>query len=271
VTVEAGQTGAVRVRNWMVVVLAVVSGGTDALGYLALGGVFASVMTGNMVLLGINVSEHGARGAVHTGIALICYVVGCAVGARIAGSRQPRDGVWPVAVTCALAAEFALSVAVTIGWWATHGHPHGTQQTTLLALAAIGLGIQSSAVGRFGVSGLSSTYLTGTLTTAVSNLVHRRRGNVRHNGLVLLGLIGGAALGTLLARYATMAAPLLMVVALGTVVTVAATTLHGAGADGRSSGRPRSGRDRTIAVFTRVYGNAKVDKWAHRARNQGRS
>jgi uncharacterized membrane protein YoaK (UPF0700 family) len=35
----------------------------------------------------------------------------------------------------------------------------------LLALTALALGIQSAAIQRFGVLGLSTTYLTGTLTT----------------------------------------------------------------------------------------------------------
>jgi uncharacterized membrane protein YoaK (UPF0700 family) len=41
-------------RNALVVVLIVASGSVDAVGFLRLGGVFTSVMTANMVLLGVS-------------------------------------------------------------------------------------------------------------------------------------------------------------------------------------------------------------------------
>ena len=43
----------IRVRNAAAMALAAASGGTDAIGYLALGHVFTSAMTGNLTLLGI--------------------------------------------------------------------------------------------------------------------------------------------------------------------------------------------------------------------------
>jgi uncharacterized membrane protein YoaK (UPF0700 family) len=42
----------IRVRNAAAAALAVTSGATDAIGYLALGHVFTSAMTGNLTLLG---------------------------------------------------------------------------------------------------------------------------------------------------------------------------------------------------------------------------
>jgi nickel-dependent lactate racemase len=67
-TPTAADAGAVeparglRLRQSLVVALAVVSGATDAIGLLALGGAFTSVMTGNMVIFGVSASSgDGAR------------------------------------------------------------------------------------------------------------------------------------------------------------------------------------------------------------------
>jgi uncharacterized membrane protein YoaK (UPF0700 family) len=93
----------------------------------------------------------------------------------------------------------------------------------LLLCTATALGIQSSTVQRFGVSGMSTTYLTGTLTTVVMRLA-RGRGvrEVWHSIEILLGLIVGAAAGAGILLLAPLFAPLLQLVALGSVVVVAA-------------------------------------------------
>jgi uncharacterized membrane protein YoaK (UPF0700 family) len=48
----------IRVRNGAAMFLAAASGATDAIGYLALGNVFTSSMTGNLALLGIALAHH---------------------------------------------------------------------------------------------------------------------------------------------------------------------------------------------------------------------
>lgn len=94
-------------------------------------------------------------------------------------------------------------------------------------LNALALGIQSSTVQRFGVAGLSTTYLTGTLTTLISRLTsgHRLR-DVTPSALTLVGLITGAALGALLATRAPMWAPLAQLGSLAIVLTAAVTAIR---------------------------------------------
>ena len=65
-------------------VLAVNSGATDAIGFVGLGGVFTSVMTGNMVLLGVSISQWDGTLALHTLLVIACFALGCGIGARIA-------------------------------------------------------------------------------------------------------------------------------------------------------------------------------------------
>lgn len=208
-------------RNRLVVVLAVTSGAADALGFLALGSAFTSVMTGNMVLFGVATAHGDVSGMLLTSVAIGAFVAGAALGTRVAGSPAPDDPVWPVAVTRALAVECVLFTGVGIAWWALGSDPPSSAYLPLLAASAAALGLQSSAIQRFGVSGLSTTYLTGTLTTVVIRLTsgHGFRA-VRHSAVILLGLIVGAGLMAALIVVSPVLVPVLLVLSVGGVLAV---------------------------------------------------
>lgn len=201
------------------VVLAVTSGATDAIGFLALGSAFTSVMTGNMVLLGVGAADGDVALVLSCSVAIVSFVVGAAIGARVAGSPRKGDCFWPSAVTVALYIELVLLLAFAVCWWALASAPGDSWLLPLLGLNAAALGLQSSAIQRFGVSGLSTTYLTGTLTTVVIKLIggHGLR-KVGHSLTILLGLIVGAAAGTVLVRFAPMAVPAVQLLTLATVI-----------------------------------------------------
>ena len=212
---------AVRLRDASAIALAITSGATDALSFLALGGAFTSVMTGNLVLLGISIGHPNGALAQQIAVAIIGYIAGCAVGVRIAGIAKPDDPSWPPTIARALAVEFCLFVLYAAGWWAAGGKPAGALAAGLLGLSAVALGIQSATVQRFGVSGLSTTYLTGTLTTLVSRFATRRRSldDSRHL-LILAGLVVGAALAAVLAFYGRAFAPLMQLVPLSIAIGI---------------------------------------------------
>src|SRR5687767_5950204 len=110
-------------RDCVVVILAVTSGATDAIGFLALGSAFTSVMTGNMVLFGIGLAHGDVSVLVLTAAAIASFVAGAAVGARVAGSPAGGDRYWPTAVTRAIAVEFALFAVFAGFWWALGSAP----------------------------------------------------------------------------------------------------------------------------------------------------
>jgi uncharacterized membrane protein YoaK (UPF0700 family) len=209
-------------RDRLVVLLALVSGATDATGFLSLGGAFASVMTGNMVLVGVAV---GSGDGSLVGLLLFAiggYVAGAALGARVAGAPREADPLWPRAVSRGLLVELALFAVFAVAWWALGSDPGETSAAGLLGLTALALGIQSSAIQRFGVPGLSTTYLTGTLTTVVIRLVSRQPlRTVRHSATILLGLVAGAGLAAALVTLAPWSAPTLQVSLLAAVLVVA--------------------------------------------------
>src|ERR1700710_1249261 len=106
-----------RLRDPLVVLLALNSAPTDAIGFLALGGAFTSVMTGNMVLLGLSAARHNGSAAEHAGLAVVFFIVGCALGTRVAGTAQKGQAIWPAAVSRAFAVQLGLGVVFAVGWW----------------------------------------------------------------------------------------------------------------------------------------------------------
>jgi uncharacterized membrane protein YoaK (UPF0700 family) len=222
-----------RLRDGAAVILAITSGATDAISFLTLGGTFTSVMTGNLVLLGVAVGHADSGLARHIGVAVIGYIAGCMVGTRITGAPVDGEGVWPAAVTRGLAVEAGLFMLYASAWWAVGGRPSGPATVVLLSLCALALGIQSTSVKRFGVADLSSTYLTGTLTTLVMRVATGGplRGVTRHFLLLIALLCGGAIAAALLAVHARAAVPLVQLLPLGAVVIIA--IWHGRTAFGR--------------------------------------
>jgi len=204
-----------RVRLVLVFFLTINSGATDAIGYLALGGAFTSVMTGNIILLGISAAHANGELAGHVAVAIACYVAGCVIGARLAGTPQGGDPVWPFAVTRALVVELGVVLIYAVGWWINGDRPSSAAELALLAVNAVALGIQSSTVQRFGVSGLSTTYMTGTLTMLAVRLAsgHGFRA-VADSAVLLVGLFGGAVLAALLLVHVRALVPLVQVACL---------------------------------------------------------
>ena len=208
-----------RTRDVLIVTLTLVTGATDAIGFIRLGGVFTSVMTGNMVLMGVAAGKGEGALAIHTGVAFVTYVMGSFIGGRVAGRPSEGDDVWPRAISWALCVELALFAAFAIGFEMAGAAPVGISTYVLLGLNATALGVMSGAILRFGISGLSTTYLTGTLTTVVARLGSHRsvRGSGR-NVALLLGLVAGASIGATLAIDVPRAAPAVQLVILAAVI-----------------------------------------------------
>jgi uncharacterized membrane protein YoaK (UPF0700 family) len=122
-------------------------------------------------------------------------------------------------VTRALLVELGVLLLFAVGWEATGGHPSSSMQLPLLAINAVALGVQSSTTQRFGVSGLSTTYLTGTLTGVVIRLTSGGGLRDAAGSMQILGaLVAGAAAGGALTLHAPAWAPLVPVLGLAVVV-----------------------------------------------------
>ncbi|WP_067172010.1 DUF1275 family protein [Microtetraspora niveoalba] len=208
----------------LAVVLTVGTGAVDAACFIRLGGVFSSVVTGNLVLLGYAISGLIRDVALHSVVAVAGYVVGVAVGTRVTGPPKEDMPIWPVRVTRALVLEFVCLLAFSAGWLLTGGRPAGAAAFVLLALAAAAMGTQSAAMrGLGGHAAVSTTYLTGTLTGMVATmLVPRRSGRLDSRGMAILAaLTTGAAVGSLLVVNAPAFYPAVPLATLGSVIVTA--------------------------------------------------
>jgi uncharacterized membrane protein YoaK (UPF0700 family) len=78
-------------RDALVVVLGLTTGAVNAVTFLRLGNVFSSVLTGNLVLLGVAAGQRHASLALHGGLALVGFSVGWR-GPRTTSSRPGPTG-----------------------------------------------------------------------------------------------------------------------------------------------------------------------------------
>ena len=208
-------------RNALLLALGFAAGYSDAFAYLALGRVFTANMTGNTVLLGVALAHGGGEEALRGAVALAGFVAGAALAACIV-ENDTSPGRWPACVTRALALEVVVLAAFALGWALR------APTTGLIALSALAMGAQSAAVHRLELSGISTTYLTGTLT----HLVARLAGRERRGALPLLAqprllaavwaiYLGGAAVAALARAGVPDLAPVVPAALVAAVVAAA--------------------------------------------------
>jgi uncharacterized membrane protein YoaK (UPF0700 family) len=190
-----------RLRDALVVALALTTGSVDAVSYLRLGKVFSSVITGNLALLGVSAGLRETGLAVSAGLALAGYGLGVLAGGALAGTPERDQPVWPRQATVTLVLELLVLAGFSGGWLAAGGHPSGGQRLALLAVAAAGMGMQATAVRRLGP--MSTTYLTSTLTGVLQALAVRRWPSQwqRSTGV----LLAGCTLGDIAAEFTVFA------------------------------------------------------------------
>lgn len=237
-----------RILTVIAIALTFASGAADVASFTRLGNVFASVMTGNIVLWGLAAARGSATLASHTTVSIAGYITGVACGTWIGhgvktgslsvkgtpsdsdtdpGSASASDlgdgGVLPRHVLGVLLAELTLLAGFTVGWEVSGARPAGWAQFSLLATLTAAMGMQSFAVNNMGLTEVSTTYLTGTLTGLVSSLASpgKRTPNAVRRFGVLIGLVAGASLSGLLVATAADGVPALPLAALITTIVAA--------------------------------------------------
>ena len=204
-------------RDWLVVLLTITSGAVDATSFLALGHVFGSVITGNLVLLGVAANASQPALAAHSGVALAGYMAGVAIGAPIAVHTDNHGRTWPPSVTVTLVVELGVLAAFSIAWELAGAAPHGAVELALVAVLAAAMGLQAAAVRRLGQ--MSSTYLTSTLTGLVAGLVTGSKPDGMQRSLgVLAAIVAGAALASIIVKTVPGLLPVLVLLPLAVVI-----------------------------------------------------
>ena len=178
--------------------LAACSGVLDLVAFAGLGGAFASIVTGNLVVVGLGIGEADNHVFATPAVAVAGYSAG------VAWAQATRRWQWPAH----LMVEIALVGALAGGWAATDSRPDRTTSLLLLATAGVAMGTQSVVAHRMHES---TTYLTGTLTGALHDLVAGQGGRRTAALGQLAALTAGAAVAAVLFQTARWSVPLLAI------------------------------------------------------------
>lgn len=148
--------------------LSVAAGSADAAGFMSVGHIFTSNMTGNLVLLGL-AGGHGQWA--DAGRAL--YVLGLFFAGAAAGSRVARgfsDADWRRLMRRLLMAEVVLLFAFAICWALISKAGREAQFFRLAPLLTVAMGLQSAVMNRLTIAGMTNTAMTGTLVNFAAGL-----------------------------------------------------------------------------------------------------
>jgi len=196
------------------VLLSIAAGSADAAGYLGLGKVFTANMTGNIVLLGIALSEGRSGDTSRSLIALFAFVAGTCMGGWMCTDVAQKQG-WAPQITRVIALEGALLLAFAVlAPMLPHARLTGYVYP-LIVLLGLSMGLQGAAAFHLGIPGVVTTVITGTLTslfTGLTKIVSARKTSAPEKpdarpplllqATVVVTYCGGAATSGLLMLHA---------------------------------------------------------------------
>jgi uncharacterized membrane protein YoaK (UPF0700 family) len=187
-----------RYRNLaLACALSALAGYVDAIGFLHLGGLFVSFMSGNSTRLGVSLAAGQWPNAAEATGLIALFVIGAAAGSLIMSIRSAFGQCWVLLTEALLLAASALCYAIGIA---------------PLAIAAIvlAMGLENAVFQIEGGAGLGLTYMTGALVKvgqfAAAALTGGRRWAWLPNLLLWAAMVIGAICGALAYRWINLAA-----------------------------------------------------------------
>lgn len=157
-------------RRGTVLLFTWAAGSVDAITYLR-AHVFTANMTGNSVLLSLAVSQREGAATARALIALAAFIIGVLLGAILAGEGGDR-----VKTFTAVRREVFFEAGVLALFAIVCVHPPTTSVHTagvlVIFTSGVAMGMQSAAVKRLSLPGVATTYITGTITSLFSGVVH---------------------------------------------------------------------------------------------------
>ena len=194
--VQACGHGARRRRLLLLVLtLTLAAGWTDALSYLAVGHVFASIMSGNVLFVGLSIAQRNTALLTRAVVALLLFLGGIILGSRSLQMlpTQQTVGRWRRAFACYLLGEEVILLAFALVWLlAGHLARHPVEQVVLLGMAAFGMGLQGALLGAFNILDVSTVALTATELLLGIQLAQWITGRPAHHRLGTSGPFLGA-------------------------------------------------------------------------------
>ena len=177
--------------------LSLLAGYVDGIGFLHLGGLFVSFMSGNSTRLGVSLAEgHWWRAAEALGL-IALFVVGAASGSLIALSRGNHRQ------------ALVLLVEVLLLAAAASYYEMGLSNVAIVAIV-LAMGMENAVFQANGGTGIGLTYITGTLVKVGQLLASALKGGARWswipNLLLWAALVTGSVFGALAYHWINLAA-----------------------------------------------------------------
>lgn len=168
--------------------LSALAGYVDGVGFLHLGGLFVSFMSGNSTRLGVSLAAgHWSDAAEAIGL-IALFVIGAALGSLIMLTRSAFCQCWVLLAEAVLLAAAALC------------YERGMSSVAIAAIV-LAMGLENSVFQAEGGVGLGLTYMTGALVKvgqlAAAALTGGRRWGWLPNLLLWAALVLGAICGAL--------------------------------------------------------------------------
>jgi len=197
--------------------LAALAGYVDGIGFLHLGGLYVSFMSGNSTRMGVSLAEGQWSSAAESLGLIVLFVIGAAGGSLIVLGHGVHRQPW------VLLAEALLLAAAALCY--TFGLPIAAVAAIVLAM-----GLENAVFQIEGGAGLGLTYVTGALVKVGQLLAVALTGGARWgwtpNLLLWAALVAGSACGALAYYWINLAAIWFAAAAALALSATLAVTVH---------------------------------------------
>jgi len=197
--------------------LSALAGYVDGIGFLDLGGLFVSFMSGNSTRLGVSLAEGRWSGATEALGLIALFVAGAASGSLIVLGRGANREPWVLLVEAALLTVAALC------------YTSGFSKAAVAAIV-LAMGLENAVFQIDGGAGLGLTYVTGALVKVGQLLAAALTGGARWdwlpNLLLWAALVAGGVCGALAYHWINLAAIWFAAGAALALSAIVAATTH---------------------------------------------
>lgn len=169
--------------------LSSLAGFVDAIGFIHLGGLFVSFMSGNSTRLGVSLQEGHWREALETVGLIALFVAGAGAGNLIVLGRASYRKTW------VLLAEGLLLIGAAL----SHGFGFSALSISLIVFA---MGLENAVFFTGGAGGLGLTYITGALVRVGQLMALALRGGKRWEWLPSFFQWTSLVIGSVLGAFA---------------------------------------------------------------------
>jgi uncharacterized membrane protein YoaK (UPF0700 family) len=197
--------------------LSALAGYVDGIGFLHLGGLFVSFMSGNSTRMGVSLAQGDWSNAAAALGLVALFVVGAAAGSLIVFGRGANRQPWVLLAEASLLAVAALC------------HTVGVSNAAVAAMV-LAMGLENAVFQIEGGAGLGLTYVTGALVKVGQLLAAALTGGARWawlpNLLLWAALVAGSVCGALAYHWINLGAIWFAAGAALALGAIVAETIH---------------------------------------------